>query len=174
MQLSEVMVNRDVIEPALEQARQGIAAYLESALSEGRIDQQLYAEAERQTYTNLKQWLTDEDIGRLCPNLKPGILGVIKNERWEWIVNAFRQSVRFGTGGIRGMMAFDRESIVRLKDSGIDAPILKGPNTINDLVMLLTSAGVARFGKAQNPPLAKDDRLGPSKEIIISVREAAL
>ena len=127
MQLTEVMVNRDKIEPALDKARQGIATYLESALSEGRIDQQLYAEAERQTYTNLEHWLTDEDIGRLCPNLKPGILGVIKNERWEWIVNAFRQSVRFGTGGIRGMMAFDRESIVRLKDSGIDSPILKGP-----------------------------------------------
>ncbi|MCH8968563.1 MAG: hypothetical protein IIA66_05540 [Planctomycetes bacterium] len=155
MQMTEVMVSRDIIEPALAKARQGIASYLDGALREGRIDQQLYAEAGRQTYTNLEHWLTDEDIGRLCPNLKPGILEVIKNQRWEWLVNAFRQSVRFGTGGIRGMMAFDRESIVRLKDSGIDAPILKGPNTINDLVMLLTSAGVARFGKAQNPPLAK-------------------
>jgi phosphoglucomutase len=53
------------------------------------------------------------------------------------------------------MMAFDKESIIRLKDEGLNAPILKGPNTINDLVFLLTSAGVARFGKDQRPPFKK-------------------
>jgi len=34
MQLTEVAVNRDIIEPALRKARQGISAYLERALEE--------------------------------------------------------------------------------------------------------------------------------------------
>ncbi|MCH9032753.1 MAG: hypothetical protein IIB00_10930, partial [candidate division Zixibacteria bacterium] len=42
-----------------------------------------------------------------------------------------------------------------IHNEGIGAPVLKGPNTINDLVFLLTSAGVARFGKDQSPPLNK-------------------
>ncbi|HUT24321.1 MAG TPA: hypothetical protein VM492_08275, partial [Sumerlaeia bacterium] len=42
------------------------------------------------------------------------------------------------------------ESIVQLKEKGLDAPILKGPNTFNSIVLLLTSAGVAKFGKDRN------------------------
>ena len=53
------------------------------------------------------------------------------------------------------MMAFDRESVVRLKEEGIVAPILKGPNTINDVVLLRTSAGVAKFGREQQPAFDK-------------------
>jgi len=52
-------------------------------------------------------------------------------------------------------MAFDKDSIVRLNSEGIGAPILKGPNTINDLVFSLTSVGVARFGKDQRPAYEK-------------------
>jgi phosphomannomutase len=52
----------------------------------------------------------------------------------------------FGTGGIRGLMANDKESIIRLKEEGLDARILKGPNTLNNIVLLITSAGVAKFG----------------------------
>ena len=66
------------------------------------------------------------------------------------IVNAFRQNIRFGTGGIRGMMAFDKRSIELLKEEGLDAPILKGPNTINNIVLLKTSVGVAQFGREKN------------------------
>ena len=42
-----------------------------------------------------------------------------------------------------------------MKNEGLNAPILKGPNTINDLGFLLTSVGVAKFGKDQNPPFTK-------------------
>jgi phosphoglucomutase len=42
-----------------------------------------------------------------------------------------------------------------LVEQGITAPILKGPNTINDVVLLWTSAGVAQYGRRQRPPLAK-------------------
>ena len=50
-------------------------------------------------------------------------------------------------GGIRGFMAGDKASILKLQKKGLDAPILKGPNTINNIVLLLTSAGVAKYGK---------------------------
>lgn len=136
-------------------ARTGIEEYLEEAHGSGRLDEQLFNDARRQTFPNLLAWLTDEAIDRVSPRLKEGVCRAIEQAKWEDIVNAYRQSVRFGTGGIRGMMAFDRESILRLKTEGIGAPILKGPNTINDLVLMLTSTGVARFGRSQNPPFQK-------------------
>jgi len=39
-------------------------------------------------------------------------------------------------------MAFDRASIVRMQEDGLDARILKGPNTLNNIVVLKVSAGV--------------------------------
>lgn len=146
---------RENIDSILKLAKVGISTYLESALKTDRIDKQLYEEAERHTFPNLRRWLDDQDIEAISSQLKEGICNAIENRQWENIVNAFRQSVRFGTGGIRGMMAFDKESIIRLKDEGVGAPILKGPNTINDLVFLLTSVGVARFGKDQRSPFEK-------------------
>jgi len=147
------------IDSTLELANREISKYLEDALKAGRIDRQLYEEAKKHTFPNLERWLKDPYIGKKLPHLKEGICNTIKkkkkSKKWENVANAFRQSVRFGTGGIRGLMAFDRKSIILLKKQGIDAPILKGPNTINDLVFLLTSVGVARFGKDQHPPLKK-------------------
>jgi len=157
-QRSKLMVDAD-INLAIETARVEISKYLENALGNNRIDQQLYEEAKKHTFPNLERWLKDPYIDEKLPHFKEGICSTItkknKTEKWEDVVNAFRQSVRFGTGGIRGLMAFDKDSIILLKDKGIDAPILKGPNTINDLVFLLTSVGVAEFGKRQRPPFKK-------------------
>jgi phosphoglucomutase len=139
----------------LELARQGVSAYLRDAYEAGRIDQQLYEQAREYTLPSLTRWLTDPHIHDLSPHSRGAICDAIGARKWADLVNAFRQPVRFGTGGIRGMMAFDRESIIRLKNEGLDAPILKGPNTINEVVMLLTSVGVARFGKDQAPPFTK-------------------
>ncbi|MHC4618493.1 MAG: phosphohexomutase domain-containing protein [Planctomycetota bacterium] len=177
-------MNTREVQLILESANEEISGYLETALKDGRIDQQLYDEAEAHTFNNLRRWLNDVHIDAISPRLKEGICRTV--EEWEGgkdakdlkkgeedrkkkivenLVNAFRQSVRFGTGGIRGLMAFDKNSIIRLKEEGIDAPILKGPNTINDLVFLLTSVGVAKFGKDQKPPFEKvvigyDSRIG--------------
>jgi phosphoglucomutase len=143
------------IDSILKSAKTGISNYLTKALQDGRIDRQLYDEADKNTFLNLEKWMADKQIEVISPHLKEGLNKAIADAQWENIVNAFRQTVRFGTGGIRGMMAFDKKSIIRLKEDGIDAPILKGPNTINNLVFLLTSAGVAQFGKDQNPPFNK-------------------
>ena len=148
-------MQKQAVVSLLEAAEEGISRYLDQARSEGRIDRQSYEQARRNTFSALKNWLQDERIPIISPPLKDGLRDAIQDGRWEELVNAFRQSARFGTGGIRGMMAFDRQSIVRLKEEGISAPVLKGPNTINDIVLLLTSAGVAKFGRKQNPPFRK-------------------
>lgn len=144
----------------LEAAQTGIDGFLRNALDNGDIDQQAYDQASRNVFPLLKQWMTDEHIPKFAPNLQEGICAAIEaamqdDTRWVGIVNAFRQKARFGTGGIRGMMAFDLEAVEALQEQGISAPILKGPNTINDVVLMLTSAGVAQFGRAQDPPLEK-------------------
>jgi phosphoglucomutase len=129
-----------------------IVAYLDDSKRLGLVDEQAYSRAKEKTITNLREWLGDE---RIPESVKEGVRNAISDGRWEDIVNTYRQAISFGTGGIRGMMAFDKGSILRLKTAGIDAPILKGPNTINDVVLLKTSAGVARYGKKQSPPFNK-------------------
>ncbi len=146
---------REKIDSMLELAQKGISQYLESCRKAGKIDEQLYEKAKKNTFPNLKKWLEDEHIDAISPHAKAGLCKAIESEQWEELVNAFRQPARFGTGGIRGMMAFDKASIIQLKEEGIGAAILRGPNTINDLVLLCTSAGVARFGKRQEPPFEK-------------------
>ena len=132
-------------------AEKGIFGYLEDALGAGKINPQLYDSAREATIPNLREWLTDPHINRISPQLKQALANAIREENWEQLVNAYQRKLRFGTGGIRGMMGFDRESIVRLKDEGLDAPILKGPNTLNNVVLLRTSAGVANYGRTREP-----------------------
>ena len=160
----------------LDTAEAGIAKYLTNALKADKIDRQLFEAAKQHTSANLKKWLNDPYIDEIRPRFKGGVREALERAQrdfeegqdlkgWEEIVNAYRQQVLFGTGGIRGMMAFDRDSIVQLKEDDIDAPILKGPNTINDLVFLLTSAGVAKYGRDRTPPFEKivigyDSRIG--------------
>jgi phosphoglucomutase len=143
------------IDSVLKKAEQGITQYLQKSRESGRLDEQLYKDALAATFPNLKKWLTDPHIDTISPLLKKAVISAISKGKWKDIVNAYRQSVRFGTGGIRGMMAFDKASIIKLKKEGIQTDIFKGPNTINDLVILLTSAGVARYGRAQQPKLEK-------------------
>lgn len=139
----------------LKRADVGVTTYLQTARDSGRIDEHAYRTALTNVMPNIERWLEDVYIDAIAKNLKKGIQKAIEQEQWEDLVNAFRQNLRFGTGGIRGMMAFDRASIVKLHEEGIDTDILKGPNTINDLVFLLTSAGVARFGRDHAPPFEK-------------------
>ena len=135
------------VKETIEKAENGINSFLDINFKEGKIDQQSYDMAKKNTIANIEKWLKDPNIDRISPNLKAGIVEAIEQEKWEDLVNAFRKYMSFGTAGIRGLMANDRESIIKLKEEGIDAKILKGPNTLNNLVLLITSAGVAKFGK---------------------------
>lgn len=147
----------ETFEYDLDSAEKKIQEHLDNSLNSGVIDQQLYDSACKNTIKKLRRWVSVDHppIQHIIAPLRKGIANAMKQEKWTDIVNAYRQEVRFGTGGIRGMMAFDRESIKKLKDQGLDAEILKGPNTLNNLIVLLTSAGVARFGRSQPEPLSK-------------------
>ena len=150
IRIEEMIREREMtinIETTIKKAEIEINNYLDSNLKNDKIDQQSYDQAKKYTLAYLKKWLLDPNIDRLSPNLKAGILEALEQEKWADIVNAFRKDMSFGTGGIRGLMASDKESIIKLKEEGIDAKILKGPNTLNNLVLLIASAGVAKFGK---------------------------
>ena len=110
--------------PWLETAKAGIEGYLNEARTSGRIDEQSYRQALRDTFRHLKTWVEDGRFSEISPLLRTGLEQVAAGKRWEDLVNAFRQTMRFGTGGIRGMMAFDRDSIVKLKREGLGAAIL--------------------------------------------------
>ncbi len=130
---------------ALQRAETGIKAYLESEVASGNIDQNYFQLAQDNVIPNLKNWLEDSDADRFSPNIREGIVNAIDRQRWAQLTEAYVGDIRFGTGGIRGKMAFDRESVLMMKEQGIAAPILKGPNTLNDKVLLLKSVGVAQF-----------------------------
>ncbi|MBN2000358.1 hypothetical protein JW935_22600 [candidate division KSB1 bacterium] len=132
-----------------DRAEQGISGYLTNALKAGKIDRQAFDLARKDTIAYLNDWMNDENIDILSPNFKAGVVAAIGEGRWEDIVNAYRKKMSFGTGGIRGLMASRKDEIIQLKIDGIDAKILKGPNTLNNVVLLLTSAGVAKFGQSQ-------------------------
>ena len=135
------------VERLLKLATDGVRGYLEAQLSQGNIDEIQFKDANEKTLANLREWLEDAKIDEISPNTKPGIADAIEAGRWEDIVNAFRKNLNFGTGGIRGLMATDKASIEALVRDGIDARILKGPNTLNNIVLLKTSVGVAKFGR---------------------------
>jgi phosphomannomutase len=145
---------RDTDDQALlARADGGIRSFLEDQRDRGRIAGNYYEDAVARTIPNLRKWLLAEELDRISPNLREGLREAIRSEQWEALVNAFSREVAFGTGGIREKMGATRDVVLRLKEEGIHAPIIKGPNTINDVTYLLTSAGVAKFGLKRTPPL---------------------
>ncbi len=139
----------------LAAAETGITSHLAAERDAGRITGTYYDDAISQTLPNLRKWVLANELDRISPNLRDGLRHAIQESKWEALTNAFSREVAFGTGGIREKMGSRRDEVLRLKNEGIHASIIKGPNTINDVVLLLTSAGVARFGCARKPPLRK-------------------
>ncbi len=139
----------------LGRAGTGIDSFLTTQRDQGRIAGSYYDDAVARTMPNLRRWLLAEELDRISPYLRQGLREAIRAEQWEALANAFARDVAFGTGGIREKMGASRDVIQKLKKEGIHAPIIKGPNTINDVIYLLTSAGTARFGIERTPPLTK-------------------
>ena len=145
------MVDTDV--QLLKLADVGIRAYLLQEREQGRIAGGYFDDAVAKTFPTLRKWLAADELDRISPNLRDGLREAIRNEQWIELTNAFSRDVAFGTGGIREKMGATRDVILKLKNEGIHAPIIKGPNTINDVIYLLTSAGVAKYGLQRDPPL---------------------
>lgn len=139
----------------LKQAEAGIGGYLRAQRDKGLIAGSYYDDAVAKTVPNLRKWLLAAELDRISPNLRDGLRAAIQSSQWEALTNAYSRDVAFGTGGIREKMGATRDAVLRLKHEGIHAPIIKGPNTINDVIYLLTSAGVAKYGQQRKPPLSK-------------------
>lgn len=139
----------------LQQAEAGIRGYLTAQRDAGRITGSYYEDAVSKTFPNLQKWLGAAELDRISPNLRDALRDAIRKQRWEELTNAYSRDVSFGTGGIREKIGARRDEVLKLKQDGIHASIIKGPNTINDVILLLTSAGVARFGVNRKPPLSK-------------------
>jgi len=129
----------------VEAARKGIDAYLDMNYRQGELEERIYRKAKVSVMDNFSIWLADENITRLSLNLKGGLQDAVHAGRWADLTDAFADEIAFGTAGIRGKAALTHEELAQLKDEGIDARILRGPGTINDIVLLLKSAGVAQY-----------------------------
>jgi phosphoglucomutase len=122
-----------------------VERYLAGQYKSGNLSEDVYRSAKKAAYRNLRFWLTDPHIARMSPNTQKAILKSIKDNRWSDIVEVFRQDITFGTAGIRGAAALTEKELKKLARDGPRAPILKGPNTINDIVLLLKTAGVIKY-----------------------------
>lgn len=132
----------------VRKAEAGISGFLEEQLRRGLIDEGLYEQARLNVLPNLRRWLTDPHIGRLSPRLGDGLRSAVEAARWDELVEAYVDEIKFGTAGIRGKAAMSDEELLILARDGMDAPILKGPNTLNNIVLLLKSTGVAKYAVA--------------------------
>lgn len=74
-----------------EQIEEGVNGYLDAAFADGKIDQQSYNMAKKNTIANLRHWLTDKNFHRLSKNMRKGVLQAVEEGRWEAIVNTYRK-----------------------------------------------------------------------------------
>ncbi len=124
-----------------------ISGFLKAQFDSGTVDQLIYEKAISNVgvFANLNRWMESPDIDRISPNAKRGILSALFANRWPDINECFFTEVEFGTGGIRGRAVISDWELELLRDEGIEAPFLRGPNTINDVVLLQKSAAIAKF-----------------------------
>ncbi|MBI5732771.1 hypothetical protein HY967_02300 [Candidatus Jorgensenbacteria bacterium] len=135
------------LEAYFNKATKEIDSYFKNRLSIGAISRELYEKARVKVAANLRLWLFDKNIDVISPLTKPGIMRAIEKERWEDIIEAYIDDVAFGTSGIRGFAALTDPELLELANQGIGAPILKGPNTINDVVFARLTTGIASYMK---------------------------
>ncbi len=131
-------------------ALKGINEYLDRNYDNDLIIEQIYDKAKTYIPLNLGKWLFDNMINTLAPGFIEGLSKALIAKRWDHIAEAFYSDIAFGTGGIRGMASFTEIEFKAFKNQGIDAPILKGPNTINNIVLLLKTEGVAKWASDKN------------------------
>jgi len=132
----------------LKKAEDGISGYLKEQVEKGNIAKNYCDQAIKSVIPNLRSWYLDETIDRTDKNLRKGVTEAIQAGRWDDLVNTYLRRASFSaTGGLRALMASDKGSILTLQKEGLQGDYLKGPATINDVVVGLTALGVARYGK---------------------------
>lgn len=127
-----------------------IFSYLQKSHVNGYIDEGVFKKSiskKSGVFANLCKWMDSDEIDSISPQAKQGILSAISAENWENICEVFYTDIEFGTGGIRGRVVMTDAELKMLREQGIHAPFLRGPNTINDVVLLHVSTAVAKFAK---------------------------
>jgi len=122
-----------------------INRYLDDKLKEGVLEDTFYRQGKENTMKKVRKWISDKFIQRHSPNVVAGLFEAVKQKRWEDIIFSYADEMPFGTTGIRGQACFNQDDINSFMKHGIDAPIIRGPNTINDVVLLMKSAGLAKY-----------------------------
>jgi phosphomannomutase len=140
------------VEELLRQAAAGLEAYARDSIARSALAPATAGAARDRALAALRQWLGAPLLDAVAPGTREGIADAIRAARWADLLNAFQRDARFGTAGIRALAVFDKPSLFRLRDEGLHAPILKGPNTFNNVVLLRAASGIARYGLARGLP----------------------
>ena len=128
--------------------RKRIETYLERSFKNKYIDEGIFNKStsnKNGVFANLCKWMESKKIDSISPQAKKGILSAISAGNWGNICEVFYTDIEFGTGGIRGRAVMTDAELEMLREEGIHAPFLRGPNTINDVVLLHVSTAVAKF-----------------------------
>lgn len=124
-----------------------INCYLKAEYNRGQISRELYLSAREKVLKNINTWLAEKNIERIVPNFRLGLARALQERRIDHVIYAFIGDITFGTAGIRGIVTFTEKELNEFARKGPKAAILRGPNTINEAVLLLKSAGVARYAE---------------------------
>jgi phosphoglucomutase len=119
-----------------------IASYFRNKVNSKSMDADEASKIMEKSMYNICSWLKDNSISS---ETKEEIQLAIDHGRWDDLIYAFWQEITFGTGGIRGRAALTESELVLLASKGLSAKILKGPNTINDVVFARITNGVANY-----------------------------
>ena len=103
-------------------------------------------------FNNLELWLNSD----IPIKFKEQIIFSIKQKKWNDLIEAFGQELSFGTSGIRGKLITsteideERNDLKHLEEFGINAKILRGPNTINEITICNFTLGLVKYLQKHN------------------------
>ena len=95
---------------------------------------------------NLKNWMNDE----IPEKYKKYVITAIKKEKWDDIIEAFKEELTFGTSGIRGKLVVSLNEdqayndLQNLNIVGFNSEILRGTNSINEITIMKNIFGFGR------------------------------
>ncbi len=157
----------------LTAAEDRINTLLDEQYKSGSVTKEIYEKSRKSAFKNFKEWTESEELYRLAPGIRMANLQAVRDGRFNDIVEAYRQEIAFGTAGIRGKAALTLDELFKMKEDGPAAAILKGINTINDVVLLHKTAGVIKYAQETGRTrivLGYDSRIGGSEFIDMIAR----
>jgi len=104
------------------------------------------------TLDNIEYWLCQE----IPSAYKESLFLAFNERRWSDIIESFYQKLDFGTSGIRGKISGSLNDktceyeLCQFLEFGINATVLRGPNTVNEITIAKYAEGLARYMKKRN------------------------